>query len=60
MATLVSPGYATDLCTELLGVLKVKLKQRLDVVAGEGDGNKQQVLLAALHQTLDGGVGGRA
>ena len=60
MATFVSQGRGTNLCAEFFGVLKVKLKQRLDVVAGEGDGNKQQVLLAALHQTLDGGICGRA
>ena len=60
MATFVSQGRGTNLCAEFFGVLKVKLKQRLDVVAGEGDGNKQQILLAAFHQTLDCGVGGRS
>jgi len=42
------------LFSELLGVLQVKLVQRLDVVRCEGDRHQDHVLLAALGQGLDG------
>ena len=37
-----------------MGVLDIQLVERLDVIIDEGDGDEEEVLLAALHQRLDG------
>jgi hypothetical protein len=41
--------YRTYLLSQLVGVLDIQLVQRLDVIVDEGDGDEEEVLLAALH-----------
>ncbi len=47
-------GGVQYLLAQLVGVLDIQLMQRLDVIVDEGDGDEEKVLLAALHQRLDG------